>query len=64
MHCEISGLGFDNAGKGETCFQVNLDHPKGSMVPMRSSERVVNGYVFLNLSLPILFLRPLSGDLF
>ncbi|KAI4258264.1 MAG: hypothetical protein L6R42_005206, partial [Xanthoria sp. 1 TBL-2021] len=47
MHCEISGIGFDNAGKGETCWQVNLDHRKYSMVPMRSSEGVVNGRVGL-----------------
>ncbi|KAL8720128.1 MAG: hypothetical protein Q9225_002973 [Loekoesia sp. 1 TL-2023] len=45
MHCEISGIGFDNAGKGETCFQVNLDHRKDSMIPFRSSEGVVNGRV-------------------
>ncbi|KAL8776185.1 MAG: hypothetical protein Q9213_008361 [Squamulea squamosa] len=47
MHCEISGIGFDNAGKGETCWQVNLDHRKGSRVPFRSSEGVVNGRVGL-----------------
>lgn len=45
MHCEISGIGFDDAGKGETCFQVNLDHRSGSMIPLRSSEGVVNGRV-------------------
>ncbi|KAL8851477.1 MAG: hypothetical protein Q9221_003577 [Calogaya cf. arnoldii] len=47
MHCEISGIGFDNAGKGETCWQVNLDHRQNSMIPFRSSEGVVNGRVGL-----------------
>ncbi|KAL8919113.1 MAG: hypothetical protein Q9172_005143 [Xanthocarpia lactea] len=43
LHCEISSIGFDNAGKGETCWQVNLDHRENSTVPFRSSEGVVNG---------------------
>ncbi|KAL9627992.1 MAG: hypothetical protein Q9204_006191 [Flavoplaca sp. TL-2023a] len=43
LHCEISSIGFDNAGRGETCWQVNLDHRENSMVPFRSSEGVVNG---------------------
>ncbi|KAI4218314.1 MAG: hypothetical protein LQ349_008767 [Xanthoria aureola] len=47
MHCEISGIGFDNAGRGETCWQVNLDHRKNSMIPLRSSQGVVNGRVGL-----------------
>ncbi|KAL8924717.1 MAG: hypothetical protein Q9208_003907 [Pyrenodesmia sp. 3 TL-2023] len=42
MHCEVSGIGFDNAGKGETCFQINLDHAPNSTVPSKSSEGVVN----------------------
>lgn len=46
-HCEISGIGFDNAGRGETCWQVNLDHRKNSMIPLRSSQGVVNGRVGL-----------------
>ena len=48
MHCEISGIGFDNAGRGETCWQVNLDHRKNSMIPLRSSQGVVNGRVGLS----------------
>ena len=55
MHCEISGIGFDNAGKGETCFQVNLDHRKDSMIPMRSSERVVNGRVGVGFLAVVLY---------
>lgn len=43
LHCEISSIGFDNAGRGETCFQVNLEHRQYSMVPIKSSEGVVNG---------------------
>ncbi|KAL8641994.1 MAG: hypothetical protein Q9228_001261 [Teloschistes exilis] len=43
MHCEISGIGFEDAGKGETCWQVNIDHRKDGMIPLRSSEGVVNG---------------------
>ena len=55
MHCEISGIGFDNAGKGETCFQVNLDHAKGSMTPMRSSRGVVNGRVGVGFIVVVLY---------
>ena len=55
MHCEISGIGFDNAGKGETCFQVNLDHREDSMIPMRCSERVVNGRVGVGFLVVILY---------
>lgn len=43
LHCEISSIGFDNAGRGETCWQVNLEHRQYSMVPFRSSEGIVNG---------------------
>ncbi|KAI4193893.1 MAG: hypothetical protein LQ350_008090 [Teloschistes chrysophthalmus] len=47
MHCEISGIGFENAGKGETCWQVNIDHRKDGTIPLRSSQGVVNGRVGL-----------------
>ncbi|KAL8871143.1 MAG: hypothetical protein Q9174_002964 [Haloplaca sp. 1 TL-2023] len=43
LHCEITSIGFDNAGEGEICWQVNLDHRKNSMVPSQSSEGAVNG---------------------
>ncbi|KAL8655310.1 MAG: hypothetical protein Q9226_003094 [Calogaya cf. arnoldii] len=47
MHCEITSIGSSNAGKGETCWQVNLDHRQNSKIPFRSSEGVVNGRVVL-----------------
>ena len=55
MHCEISGIGFDNAGKGKTCFQVDLGHRKNSMIPMRSSEGVVNGRVGIGFIVIVLY---------
>ncbi|KAL8840464.1 MAG: hypothetical protein Q9170_001340 [Blastenia crenularia] len=61
MNCEISGIGFDNAGKGETCFQVNLDHAPFSMVPSRSFQGVVNG--ILGLGVIILALYAAYGGL-
>ncbi|KAL8903870.1 MAG: hypothetical protein Q9207_003641 [Kuettlingeria erythrocarpa] len=47
MDCEVSGIGFENAGKGETCFQVNLAHGPKSRVPSKSSEGIVNARVGL-----------------
>ncbi|KAL8934639.1 MAG: hypothetical protein Q9216_005804 [Gyalolechia sp. 2 TL-2023] len=47
MNCEVSGLGFDNAGKGETCFQVNLRHAPSSYVPSKSSDGIVHARVGL-----------------
>ncbi|KAL8663673.1 MAG: hypothetical protein Q9202_003619 [Teloschistes flavicans] len=55
MNCEISGIGFDNAGEGETCWQVNIDHRKDSMIPLRTSEGVVNGRVGLGAVVIALF---------
>lgn len=47
MDCEVSGIGFDNAGKGETCFQVNLRHALNSYIPSKSSGGIVNARVGL-----------------
>ncbi|KAI4186160.1 MAG: hypothetical protein L6R41_003652 [Letrouitia leprolyta] len=47
MNCEVSGIGFDNAGKGGTCFQVNLNHAPNSYVPSKSSHGVVSARVGL-----------------
>ncbi|KAL8644309.1 MAG: hypothetical protein Q9210_007317 [Variospora velana] len=47
MNCEVTSIGFDNGGKGETCFQINLKHAENSTVPSKSSEGVVNARVGL-----------------
>ncbi|KAL9630913.1 MAG: hypothetical protein Q9204_004481 [Flavoplaca sp. TL-2023a] len=43
MNCEITAIGFDNAGEGDTCWQVNLEHRQYSEVPILSSEAIVDG---------------------
>ncbi|KAL8944831.1 MAG: hypothetical protein Q9211_000438 [Gyalolechia sp. 1 TL-2023] len=56
IHCERSGVGFENAGRGETCWQVNLDRPENSYVPFRSSEGVVNGRIGMGTVVVVLYL--------
>ncbi|KAL8952135.1 MAG: hypothetical protein Q9222_001947 [Ikaeria aurantiellina] len=47
MDCEITSIGFDNAGKGETCFQVNLDRANETIFPLKSSGSIVSARVGL-----------------
>ncbi|KAI4089854.1 MAG: hypothetical protein LQ344_005113 [Seirophora lacunosa] len=56
MNCEVSEIGFDNAGTGGTCFQVNLKHAPGSTVPEKSSMAVVNARVGLGAVVLALYL--------
>lgn len=56
MNCEVTEIGFDNAGTGGTCFQVNLKHARGSTVPEKSSMAVVNARVGLGAVVLALYL--------
>ncbi|KAL9026401.1 MAG: hypothetical protein Q9196_004927 [Gyalolechia fulgens] len=56
IHCESSGVGSENAGQGETCWQVNLDRPENSYVPFRSSEGVVNGRIGMGTVVIVFYL--------
>ncbi|KAL8966311.1 MAG: hypothetical protein Q9183_003426 [Haloplaca sp. 2 TL-2023] len=55
MNCEISGIGFENGGKGETCWQINIDHRQQSYVPLLSSEGIVNARVGLGAIVMVLY---------